>query len=862
MGEVEHETLVATWLHPPQDPRAGWAPLSLCLHAVPNSDEVLYTGVWVRWSGGVSRPAISYLPASEQGETYAWLDAEARGGRFPFLVGAAHTAAGPRFSVFTSSSARPAHRKLDDGVPVRRSSVLFSLPAGVSWNDLFGFVQGAGMGPEWVAPYGVEGDGNFALVLREQPSKGGPGDPGYSPGWAQRNLNILWESEDPQQANAALISAFAYPRVLGRWRSPAGKVRHFMLHESEPIEGNFAVFDIREDRLELALRDLADLDLWPLSVMGNDAGPGQRFNVVVAGAGHLSPPKRWMRITRLPLGGLPADASEAQSARLSEVEVSGELAGSRWAAYTKTQRRKQRRTQRSAARATAWSAGRGFAARASRFSRSASLEALSDDAGQAPALAPVAPVGPFTAVDAPFTPLGAQVARGLPPPLGLQTEANPTDPGDIVASANDRFKPADDFVMALMRRHSVRAAQLAVAHQGALVYAAAYTWAPLSYPLTHVAQRMRIGSIAKVFASVALLRMAEGANAAEAPIDLFDLGSGNLAVLVDVPYVIADAGWITRTAAQLACHVGFFDEEVALAAVDPWRVIQDLYAQGVPADELVPLSALHLSDYMLKTMPPSTPTNMGYFEAIDGQRVWGGTLTTTGLQVFPRYSNFGFNRIGDIVASQSRQEDYFKFLREEVLDPLGVPESRVGLTEPRAAGARWNTAEVRYHARNPVVASTSRSYRVDDGTIGPAGWGALHYDGTFWEIAVSGGFLSLAALDVARLYASFDLPTHPVLKNQASVDMLVRDTYAKDRTLGFFVPAPGFLWHNGSYPGTSAMAFRRDGLVGVLTLNTDIHGSLTEAHGFELETILRAIRDGEGFPPWDLFQAPGVLTHG
>lgn len=504
-------------------------------------------------------------------------------------------------------------------------------------------------------------------------------------------------------------------------------------------------------------------------------------------------------------------------------------------------------------------------------------------------------LGPLSPATSGFVPSGEVVTLGLPPEPATESEASPPDPGNIVATAYQVFAPVDEWVMRLMRQHGVRAAQLAVAHEGELKYAAAYTWAPVDYPVTTVVQRMRVGSISKVFCSMALVRMAEGIESKPA-IDLFDPLTANLIALMP-PAVIADPGWISRTAAQVACHVGYFDEKAAVGTVDPWTVIQALFAQGKPIDMLVPLPPELQRDYLLTVKPPCTQNNDGYFLAEDGVRVQAGTLTTTGLQRDWIYSNFGYNRLGDVIAQQSGGT-YFEFLRDNIMAPLGIPLSRIEKTIARAISAPSTLSEVRYHARIPALVVTSRAYRPVEDDVPPEahGWGTWHYDGTNWELGEAAGFLAVAAIDVVRLFASFDLRSHPILQSQASIDMLIRDTYAKDRTLAFFkYPAPpvstvstpgppglghgggtgglgstslgqagaedSFLWHNGSYVGLTALAFRdSSGLVAALTFNTDIFDGPTLAFGFELRDMLHKIRMSAGFPPWNLFSAPGVLA--
>lgn len=311
----------------------GWVPLSLCLHTVAGSlvsspDHPFYTTLWVRWPSGPGPPTIKHFLLGDRESAHDWMANEATHGRYPFLVGAGGVDfPRARFSVFTSSSARPAHRDLDMGRPVRPSTVILGTPIHDEVDDDLGFQFEAGRYPEWVAPYGHYPKNCFmAVIWREQPSRGGPSDPLYSEGWVQRGLNVM-PNHDVAQANGALVSSFAYPRVLGIVKGTDPQTPgHVMLHDNDAIDGIGQVLDLHTvsvggNRLQQKMDELATAGLWPISLMGSDAGDNQRFNIVYATCGHLAPPQRLMRTPRLTMSGVTeTQASATSGASLGGVE--------------------------------------------------------------------------------------------------------------------------------------------------------------------------------------------------------------------------------------------------------------------------------------------------------------------------------------------------------------------------------------------------------------------------------------------------------------------------------------------------------------------------------------------------------------
>lgn len=831
-----HE-LLASELLDPIEGGGGWIPTSLCLHAVPGSVEPRFTSVWLRWPNGLGQPPIRHLALGDAISVADWLETQAAQGYYPFLVSAAGVPPDTRFSVFVSSVGRPAHPELDAGRPVRPSIVALEMrPFAADFSDVVDYYLASGWYPQWIAPYGLfPGQGYVAVVWREQPSRGGPNslnnpNPLYSDGWVQRGINVA-EGYDGKAVSRTLESGFAFPRVLGLVEDVSGTQprplrlpQQVMLHGDVEIDGIGHEMHVPASAIQQTIDDLASSQLWPLSIMGSGFDEWQRFNIVYATAGHIDEPKRQLFIERLTSSGLPSpDASPpppAPPGRYASIDQFG--VGLRRGATDP------------------YSAGH-LVVRATpgRPIRPRTSPAI----GRAPdALLTATEPATFISGGEVIT-FGSQV-----PEPSAQVELTPAAAGDFVVNPNlAKFAAVDDFVEQILRRHSARAAQIAVGYQGQLKYAAAYTLAPPSYPKTRIAQRMRLGSVSKVLASMALVRLAEGGvgNTADAnPIDLF---TANMASLLGAS-ATSDPNtrllFASRTPAQLACHVGYFESDLILPSyLDPWVISRRFY--GTSVDEVVPLPTDLLLRYVLETYPPIADA-AGWFQA----RPAGALSTDPALQPTGEYSNFGFLRLGDVIEQQNAGgRPYLEYLRDLILRPLGIPVGRIERTVTRAIEAAANTNEVRYHARVPAFAGSVQAGSVDEdtGEIGPAGFGVFHYDATAWQLGESSGFLALAALDVVRVLSSFDLAyPHPLFERRESIDALIAETYATARTLGFFraktlFEGTEYLMHSGLHVGNASVAFRRgDSLVAVLTINNDIHSNGAGDAGDEGGLVLPA----------------------
>jgi CubicO group peptidase (beta-lactamase class C family) len=447
-------------------------------------------------------------------------------------------------------------------------------------------------------------------------------------------------------------------------------------------------------------------------------------------------------------------------------------------------------------------------------------------------------------------PIGTPVHTGdggsFPKGTSVHTGGGSGAPRDRVPLPFNAFQPVEDYVIRLMRRHSIRAGQLAIARNGRLAHAAAFTWADPDYPVAEVTTRMRLASIAKVLTATGVVRLSETPGHT---FDLFDETKDSIGNLLNISH----DGWDTRSVAHVLCHVAWFRVEPLGAAWESLTIVNKLGIRlPVGRDDCLAF---------LRTWQPSD--GKGFFDSRTPPDF------DTALTTHPDYSNFGYERAADIIAAVTGEtvEDW---TRREIFAPLGLSRPCIGYN--RAAEAAGNTDELRYHPARPDDAWDQFTGDGPTGNMEFTELAAHQYEGTNLDLGIGGGAWSWAAVDCARLLSSFGGPDSPV--SSSAEDLLLHQEFAENRTLGFFVtsvdtPNGGrqrVLLHNGFASGMATLALRRDdSTVAVLAFNTDLYTEQTGQptlrvglhffpHGATVFHLLDAIAE-ESWPDHDLFPA-------
>ncbi|WP_182870030.1 serine hydrolase [Rhodopirellula sp. JC639] len=391
---------------------------------------------------------------------------------------------------------------------------------------------------------------------------------------------------------------------------------------------------------------------------------------------------------------------------------------------------------------------------------------------------------------------------------GEMTDARPgrvlRGPGyrESMAAANvrsgksdPRFASYDRLMQDFMTEHRVPGASIAVTDRGRIVFARGYGYAD-------VAQRQpvepnslfRIASLSKPITAVAVLQLIEQKKLSldDRIFDVLDYAS-EIEAIDDFDDRLRDV-----TVRHCLEHRGGWDRDVSFDAMFQSVRFADQMETDPPADQETVIKA------MLSQELDFDP----------GQRY--------------AYSNFGYCLLGRVIETLTDQS-YEDYVKEHVLEPIGVTTMRIGAT--RLEGRAEN--EVRYY--HP---GTGTSVFADDrGDRIPWPYGAWHLE----AMDSHGGWIASAS-DLAKFAAALDDPDDCPILTRRSIEWMYRrppglaghdaDGTEKDRyySLGWSnrVVGPGKVnhWHTGSLNGTATIMIRRhDGKNFVALLNSRVSPS-------------------------------------
>lgn len=418
-------------------------------------------------------------------------------------------------------------------------------------------------------------------------------------------------------------------------------------------------------------------------------------------------------------------------------------------------------------------------------------------------------------------------------PARTWTVARPTYPRSAGPNPWKTFSDVEQAFESSMKRHGVRAGQLAVAYQGRLVYAAGFTWAQAGYPITSPTVRFRVGSISKTITALATCQLWDKGKLYPFPY----YPDNSIAALLKRSF--KDKRFKNRHCGQLLSHLGRFDQDAILNQTDPdpHKIASDL--GGVP----LPLTMANVVDWIAKNMDDAFTQ--------DKAPEPGGTPLPQAV-----YCGVGFTMMAQICAEFYEQMGYDSLehgVQQELFAPVGVTRPRKTTMSSKTA---WDGAmkgeEVICHPSRP---SYWRSAQGDDN---PA---PVAYEATNSNIYLGNGSWALSCPDYARLLSAFDDSPNPLFEQQ-TMPLMILTEEAEGWYRGFvkksFATGPGgtveAMWHNGLVLGGAAVGFRRfDGVVIVYAWNTDVIGT-----GFPDVDANAAVNTISAWPSYDLFPSVGI----
>jgi CubicO group peptidase (beta-lactamase class C family) len=285
-------------------------------------------------------------------------------------------------------------------------------------------------------------------------------------------------------------------------------------------------------------------------------------------------------------------------------------------------------------------------------------------------------------------------------------------------ASDSTLQPFQDHMKKFMLNHGVRAASLAVAKDGRLVFAHAYTWAEIDggYPKTTPNNRFRVGSVSKVFTMVLACKLEENG--------VLSLGDHLIDDLASPPSP-KDSRFPNITLRDLIAH----RSGLLRAAADPPVISEKLNGAII-----LPITRAEQTKYEIEFVKLQSDPGQEY-----------------------HYSNLAYYFAGEAGAHQlGGGTGYDAAVRDIVFAPLFPSTHHPEVT--KSTFEDQSPDEVRYHTHNlQLVTSVVDSAQP----LVP-----IQYGGNDYNLKAASGGWSASAAQLAKVMALFSLPpgfTNPLL---------------------------------------------------------------------------------------------------
>ncbi len=316
----------------------------------------------------------------------------------------------------------------------------------------------------------------------------------------------------------------------------------------------------------------------------------------------------------------------------------------------------------------------------------------------------------------------------------------------------------DRLMSSFIKQHELPGAELAVSHNGQIVYNRSFGYADRDKEIpAQPTSLFRIGSVSKTITAVAVLQLVE-----KSKLDLDDKVFDVLK-LEEPQGIPFDMRWKAVTILQLLQHTGGWDSGKSFDPTGPWPTISKDMNLKSPGDHAGIIQS------MLRKSLQFDPGTQHH------------------------YSNFGYCLLGRIIETISRSS-YEEYVKTHVLAPLGIKRMRLGKTSLKDRADQ----EVRYYA-----------------TDSEDPYGSWYLE----TLDSAGGWLGTAE-DVLHFALAFDNPKQCKILNEASITIMFarppgvpgKDQDGKPIEVYYgcgwnvhpFSGGRMSTWHLGSLPGTSA----------------------------------------------------------
>lgn len=379
----------------------------------------------------------------------------------------------------------------------------------------------------------------------------------------------------------------------------------------------------------------------------------------------------------------------------------------------------------------------------------------------------------------------------------------------------------DQIIPALMKKHAIPGAAVAVMRDGKLIYARGFGYADVENKTPVQPDALfRIASVSKPITSAAIMKLVE-----EGKLDLDDRVAPFIAHLAPAPGATVDPRWEQITIRHLLNHTGGWDRNKPNGGFDPIdRPLIAAAAVNAPA----PASPETLIRYM-KGMP---------LDFDPGQKF--------------AYSNFGYIILGRVIERVSGMP-YKDYVRTRVLEPVGANRTQQGRSRMSDALAD----EVKYYWPGMGLnAPLAPSVFPGEGMV-PFNYGGYHHEAG----DASGAWVS-STIDLLRFVGGVDgrasrpdILSPGVVAEMTGTGPTVCTNGGCHYGFGWWVrPTQGDAnwWHGGTLPGTTGMLVRTHhnfswvGLLNTRSLTANLEAELDAA-------LANAFAGVTSFPTHDLF---------
>jgi len=345
------------------------------------------------------------------------------------------------------------------------------------------------------------------------------------------------------------------------------------------------------------------------------------------------------------------------------------------------------------------------------------------------------------------------------------------------------LEPLNKLFREFLQNEQVPGATVAVSRDGKVFYERAFGWASVDQQTAmQPDNELRIASISKPLTAVAILQLeAAGKLSLDAPI--LPLLKQHDAGFPTAEALSADPRWADVQVRHLLQHTAGFNREQSKDTMF----------------ELVTIAA------SLRLEQPPTVNDIVRYQLQKPLDFAPGSEF--------HYSNVGYCLLGRIIEAVS-QTSYEDFVRQQILIPCGMQQTRPGKTRLEQRGDREAVYVTRNRRRVPLVFDLIKRPRTETQLV-ETPWGQ-------WDLEVMdahGGWVSTAG-DLVRFAEAMSASEHSLLQEKSLNLMLQRPALPEQTTaptwygLGWNVRGIAEVrkcnfWHTGLLSGTSSLLVRR-----------------------------------------------------